>query len=345
MATQSHVEVHKFDMFKANVQDLLGEHPAHSVMSHLCLEEMGAGRSVLIDGIDAREDAGNPDRTTADATKDSSDASTYDLQDKDTRTEFYERDAIDQTFANYLLTKTPHNGIYKIRTQSTPQLIEWGHYFDEDEGWQHLVDPKGKEVNVGVRKIHKSRDILMGLAVTAPSVLRVTNDNDTFTAVNLPPSQIIPDLYQSEINIETLPSVICSKFDNVWYAKGEPIYCAISATTARYMRLNSRSQIHSNDFVRSYENFRLGNIPEIDGVTFIVLPDTFMSYFSGGFDNWFAWCPQAITKVTYKPMKVSEGISPDHRFDTAVYAREKCDFKRTDDLGVVVGDILAGSPP
>jgi hypothetical protein len=57
-------------------------------------------------------------------------------------------------------------------------------------------------------------------------------------------------------------------------------------------------------------------------------------------DTFFAWTPQAITKVTYKGMKVSEGISPDHRFDTAVYAREKIDFVRTDDRGVVVGDLI-----
>lgn len=327
MAIQSHPEVHKFDMFKANVQDLLGEHPNSSVVSHLCLEEMGAGKSVLLDAIDSLK---------------SEDAATMDLQAKDTRSEFYERDGVDQTFANYLLTKTPHNDIFKQRTQSLPQLIEWGHYFDEDEGWQHLIDPKGKEVNVGVRKIFKERDELFGGAVTAPNVMRTSNDSDTFVNVALPASQIVPDLKFSELNIESLPSVICEKFDDVWFAKGERIYCCISATAARNMRLNSRDKIHNNDFVRSYENFRLGNIPEIDGVTFIVMPNSYMSTFNGaGIDNWFAWCEKAITKVSYKGMAVSEGISPDHRFDTAVYAREKVDFRRTDDLGVVVGDFIA----
>ncbi|RKX36324.1 MAG: hypothetical protein DRP64_18715 [Verrucomicrobia bacterium] len=241
--------------------------------------------------------------------------------------------------------------------------------------------------------------------------------------MTLPASQIVADITYATLTIDTLPSVICEKFDDVWFAKGSPIYCAISSTAARHMRANSRSQIHSNDFVRSYDNFRTGNLPEIDGVTFIVMPNSFMGQFKGiadptlsgviasiddanpgaGYvemtdvahglhagqlvtiagtttwdgtftvysvptadtfviestgtgstttgtwtaggsteiDTWFAWCPQAITKVSYNPMKVSEGISPDHRFDTAVYAREKVDFKRTDDLGVVVGDIKA----
>jgi len=404
MATQSHVEVHKFEQFKANVQDLLGEHPAHSVVSHLCMEEMGAGKGVWIDGIDSL---------------DSADATTAALTAKATREGYYNTGT--ETWDAYKATKTPHMAVDKIRTQSLPQLNEWGHYFDEDEGWQHLVDPKGKEVNVGVRKLHKTRDELFGTGVVAPSVSRTSNASDTLASVVLPSTQIVADLKYSEVTIETLPSVICEKFDDVWFAKGSPIYCCISSTLARHFRANSRSQIHSNDFVRSYENFRTGDIPEIDGVTFVVMPNSYMSQFSGiasptksgtftaiapgggerlvsftdvahgllageavtiagdtawdgtydvvsvtadtfviesavsgatdtgtwtsggatAIDNWFSWCPQAITKVSYKPMKVSEGISPDHRFDTAVYAREKVDFVRTDDRGVVVGDIIS----
>ena len=411
-AAQSHVEVHKFEQFKANVQDLLGEHPAHSVLSGLCREESGAGKVCFIDGIDALE----------------SDNATSGAQSaKATREDYYNDSAatpVTQNFDNYMLTKTPHMGVEKVRTKSTPVLNEWGHYFDEDEGWQHLVDPKGKEVNVGVRKMHLKRDELFAGGVVAPVVQRTGNANDTIANVPLPASQIVLDLKYSEVDIDSLPAVICEKFDDVWFTKGMPIYCAISPTLARHFKANSREMIHSMDFVRSYDNFRRGDIPPVEGVQFIVMPSSFMGQFNGiadpsetgsftavndaspsagyivvsatahgllvgttvtlagsastfdgshvitavtagtftyastvtgstttgtwtaggatAIDNWFAWSPDAITKVSYTPMKISEGISPDHRFDTAVYARENVDFIRTDDRGVVVGDIIAG---
>lgn len=325
----AHQDTHKFEQFSANVKDLLGEHPAHSVLAHLCEEEMGSGKGVWLDGISAA---------------DSDDATRSALTAKATRMDFHQKAAENQTFANYLLTKTPAQDVSKIRTGSTPQLIEWGHYFDEDEGWQHLTDPKGKEVNVGVRKIHLSRDQAFVAGAIATVVSRKTSDNDTAHNVSLPASQALGDLTFAQISVDTLPNLICEKFDDVWFAKGQPIYCVISAKAARFMRQNSRNLIHSNDFVRSYDNFAKGEIPQIDGVTFVVMPSSFMAAFNGegAEDNYFSFVTPAITKVTYSGMKVSEGVSPDHRFDTAVYMREKLDFKRTDDLGVVVGDIVAG---
>jgi hypothetical protein len=321
-------DTHMFELFTDNVKDLLGEHPAHSILAHMCDEEAGSGKGVWLDAISA---------------KDSDDASSALLSAKDTVKKFHQRDSADQTWANFQKTLTPFMDVSKMRTWSAPQLVEWGHSFDEDEGWQHLIDPKSKVVHTGLRKIFKERDELFLLGVTAATVSRKTTDDETLHTVALPATQALDDMLYADVNVDTLPSMICEKFDNVWYAKGSPIYCAISATLARHFRKNSRNQIHNTDFVRSYEHFAQGSIPNIDGVTFVVLPNSMMNTIVGGdaVDSYVAWVPQAINRVMYSGFKTSTGTSILNREEQIVYMREKEDFKRIDDLGVVVGDIIS----
>jgi hypothetical protein len=317
-----------FEQFTDNVKDLLGEHPAHSILAHMCEEEAGSGKGVWIDGISAA---------------DSDDATSKALTDKDTLKEFNQLAAESQTWANYQKTLTPFNDVSKMRTWSAPQLIEWGHSFDEDEGWQHLVDPKSSVTNTGIRKIFKERDELFLTNVTAATVSRKSTDNETLHSVSLPASQTLDDMTYADVNVDSLPSMLCEKFDNVWYAKGSPIYCAISATLARHFRKNSRNQIHNTDFVRSYEHFAQGTIPNIDGVTFVVLPQSMMNTIvgAGAIDSYVAWVPTAVKRVMYSGFKTSTSVLGGQRDEISVYMREKEDFKRIDDLGVVVGDIVA----
>ena len=323
----AHQDTHQYEMFKANVKDLLGEHPAHDLLSGLCEEEAGGGKSVWIDGIDAEE---------------SEDADQYELKEKNTGVKFEQLPAGQKTFDNWQKTRTPFMEVSKQRTLSTPRIIEWGHRFDEDEGWQHLVDPKGKEVNVGVRKIFKGRDLQFLLGAAAPSVVRKGDADDDVHVISLPAGQALDPMAYADVNVDSLPSMICERFDNVWYAKGSPIYCAISATMARHFRQNSRSTINSTDFVSSYEHFKQGTLPQIDGITFIVLPISMMKAITGNGakDSYVAWVPPAINKVVYSSNKTSMGEDPSGRFETIVYLREKIDFKRIDDRGVVVGDIV-----
>jgi len=323
-----HQDTHTFEQFTDNVSDLLGEHPAHDILAGLCDEVKGGGKGTWLDGISAEE---------------SDDADSAVLSAEDNRVKFFQKTAGEQTWAEYQKTLTPHMNISKIRTFSAPWKNKWGHYFTEDEGWQHLCDPKGKEVNVGVRKIFKGRDTRFLVGAGAAVVSRKDDDNDTLHSVSLPASQTLDDMLYADVEINTLPSMICEKFDDVWYAKGMPIYCAISATLARHFRNNSRKEIHNRDFVRSYSHLAEGTIPDIDGVTFIVLPNSMMSTLVSGdaIDSYMAWSPQAINKISYSAFRTSEGVSPDHEFDTAVYMREVIDFKRVDDQGVVMGDIIA----
>lgn len=321
---------HWFEKFSANVQHILGEHPAHSVLSDLARPEQGAGESTWINGIDAYS---------------SDDATTKAFTADETLKKFHQLAGGSQTFAEWLLTRTPFNDVLKIKSLSASQLNEWGHAFsDSEDTWQNLADPKSTVVSVGMQKMHRKRDVLFGKGVTASSVSRRI-DGAAVASVSLPAAQTLAEITYANVNVDTVPALITESFDNVWFTKGMPIYCAISATMARHMRVNSRDKLHSTDFVRSYDAFRMGTIPEVEGVTFIVMPKEFMDAIKApagdAIDHYFAWSPNAISKVTYQGLKLNSGIDVGAKFNNQVYATEYCDFVRTDDKGVVLGNIVA----
>lgn len=327
MASQN---VHMFELFSDNITDMLGEHPNHSILAHLCEEEAGSGKGVWLPGLDP----GNSD-----------DAEGIELSAADTLKKFRQLDDASQSWDEFKKTLTPFMDVSKLMTWSSPQRNEWGHTIEEDEEWQEIADPKSSTVNTGMRKIFKKRDIRFLLGATAASVSRKDNDNDALYAMTLPASQTLDDMTFADVTVDTLPSMIRHKFSNVWYAIGMPIYCAISSTLAYNFRKNSRNQIHNNDFVNSYEHFRQGTIPTIEGVTFIEMPDSIMANITAAevVDSYVAWVPNAIKRVSYKAIKTSMGNSIMNRDATVIYVREKEDYKRIDDLGVVVGDIIAAA--
>lgn len=318
--------VTQYELFSDLVQTNLGEHPARSILTELTYSVPGGGESVLIDSI---------------LPKDSDDAATMATSAKNTREDYYNQNASNYTWDNYKATLTPFNAVVAQRTVSKPNLIEAGSYFREDNFLQ-IQDPRAREIETLTRKIFKADDRLVAQAILAPTVDRYLQATpDTISQVALPASQALNDMEYGDINVDTLPSAIKEKMDESWLAAGEPVYCVISPKTARMLRQDNT--VHSADFVRNYADlYRTGGLPEIDGVTFIVMPASFLAPFvgSGAVDTFFAWTPSAIASVLYSPFKVTTGVSLDHRADVVAYLRKSVDYKRTDDLGVVVGDII-----
>ena len=308
------------DLVKIN----LGEHPARSILAELCTQYPGEGKSTLIDSV-------LPDQAT--------DATTTEAVDLASREAFFNQASVDQTFESFKSTMTPYNKIPTARTISKPKLIEAGTYMS-DQDFLHIVDPKDYNVTVLTQKIFRSQDLLVGNAINAAAVDRYLNDTpDTVSSVSLAAEQALPDLNYADIDVDTLPSAIKEIMDNSWLSQGEPVYCAISSKTARMLRKDTT--VHNADFVRNYADlYRTGGLPQIDGVTFVVMPTAYMKLFTSALDCIFAWTPSAIANVVYSPFEVSTGISPDHRFDWVAYLRSTQDYKRIDDKGVVVGDIV-----
>ena len=324
---------HWYPYYDKAVTQIYNEHPAHSILSQLARVVAGKGENTWLSSIDA----GNSD-----------DASTKNFTLDATLKKFHQLDGGSQTFAEWLNTRTPFNDVSKLQTFSQAQLIDWGHsYSDAEDTWQNICDPKNDTLNVGMQKMHKQVDINFGKAVTATGVSRKI-DGAGIATVNLPASQILPDLTYAEVNVDTLPAMINEVMGNAWFTTGMPIYCAISTTTARHLKKNSSNELRSTDFIASYAEFQNGTIPKVEGVTFIVLPKAFMEEIKAvegvvagdQTDHYFAWSPQAIAKVPYQALKTSIGPDAGGKFNDVAYVREFVDFVRTDDNGVVLGDIV-----
>ena len=313
----------QFELFGQMIEVAIGEHPARSILAELAMERPGSGKMTLIDSVDPAA---------------SDDAQTMLTSDKYTREEYFSQDSANQTWDSFKGTMTPYMDVITQRTLSKPHLVEAGSYWREED-FLNITDPKSYDIDVLTRKVFREEDLLFGKAVTAATVDRyLKGSEDTITSVPLPASQALPDMLYSDITVDTLPSAIKEKFDDAWIAAGQPIYCAISSRTARMLRKDPT--VHSADFVRNYADlYRTGGLPEIDGVTFIVLPTGYMANFTTELDTLFAWTPSAVARVMYDPFKVSTGVSEDHRFDVVGYLRKTVDFKRITDAGVVVGDI------
>lgn len=320
--------------FINTLQRVIGEHPAHNILAGLTRPVKGGGESTWIPGIDAYA---------------SDDASIKSYADDDTLKKFHQLAGGSQTFAEWLKTRTPFNNTVKINSLSSAQLIDWGHTWNltEDDDWITVVDPKSADMGVCAQKIHKTLDIDFAQAVIASTVQRKVADS-AVAAISLPATQIMADLTYATATVDTIPAMIRETLGNAYLAAGMPVYCAVSTTLARNLKKNDSDLLRSRDFIASYKEFREGTLPTVEGVTFIEMPKTFMEAVkapegiaSGDqTDHYFAWCPQAIASVSYKPLMIDIAEDPGAKFDEVAYVRQLQDFVRTDDKGVVVGDIV-----
>ena len=320
--------------FKGTLKAVIGGHPAHNLIAGLGRPEQGGGESTWINGIDVEA---------------SDEASIASYASDPTLRKFYEMSGGSQTFANWLLTRTPNDGTVKIATLSEANRIEWGHSWSvtEDGDWISIVNPKSADMDVCARKIHKQLDVEFGKAVIAATVSRKVSGAGV-AAIPMPASQVIGDLTYAQADVDSIPAVLHEKFGNAYMTPGSPVYCAVSTTLARNLKKNDSDLFRSRDFIASYKEFREGTLPTVEGITFIEMPKAMMEAIkpvegtSSGdqTDHYFAWAPQAVAAVDYVPLKVEIAEDAGARFQEVGYVSQFIDFVRTDDKGVVVGDIV-----
>jgi hypothetical protein len=320
--------------FINTIQRVIGEHPAHHLLAQNSRPVKGGGESTWIPGVDAYA---------------SDDASIASYADDETLKKFHQLDGGSQTFAEWLKTRTPFNDTVKINSLSSAELIEWGHTWNltEDDDWITVVDPRSSDMGVCAQKIHKTLDIQFAQAVIATTVQRKVGGT-AVAAISLPASQVMADLTYATATVDTIPAMIRETLGNWYVTAGMPVFCAVSTTLARNLKKNDSDLLRSRDFIASYEEFKNGTLPSVEGVTFIEMPKQFMEAVkapegvaSGDqTDHYFAWCPEAVASVSYKPMMLNIDEDPGAKFDEVAYVRQLQDFVRTDDKGVVVGDIV-----
>lgn len=326
--------------FVNNLRVLIGEHPSHNLIADLLRPVNGGGESTWIPGV-------NPVA--------SDDAATKAFYDDATMKKYYESGDT-QDFDAWIATRTPHMATQKETTFSEGQLVDWGNSWNltEDADWLTIVDPKSADMQVCAQKMHKAFDVIAGKGIAAASVQRKIKDmggtqaTPTLTTVSLPTTQVLPDLVYADANVDTIPSAICEIMGNAYMTAGMPIYCAISTTLARNLKKNDNDAFRSRDFISSYSDYRNGTFQPVEGVTFIVMPKTYMDAVlapeaqaqDARQDHYFAWSPQAVANVNYDPLRINMDNDPGAKFNEVAYASQILDAVRTDDLGVAVGEIV-----
>ncbi len=303
---------HQFD---DNVKDLAGS-PSRSLLKELVDQDSKQGSIAYLD------------YEKPDAAKGASD-----LKTKKTR-KTYEADAT-KTLAKFNAIFTPHDETTKERTLIAPQLIEYGHNFDEDVDILHIVSPKNPTIRNLGRNVFTDEDNLIIGGISAASVGRVTaaSANEiTATSIALADvdngNQIIETENVGFISVDDI-GLIRERME-LSYVDSK-VYCLISPTDKRLMRKNNKD-LANRDFVGSDHYFKTGELPEIDGVCFIPHP-----LITAG--TFYAFTRESVVLNTFMGLRSDLSREGTMRFSHQAYIREKLDCKRVDDLLVVHGTV------
>jgi hypothetical protein len=258
-------------------------------------------------------------------------AQTMELTSKPTYRGFEDNSSKD--FAAWNKIHTPFMNTEYQRTLSTPQLIEWGHFFDEDEQLLDVIDPTNRLLWAGMRSIFKARDELFLNALQAPTVQRVNGSSSnevTPVGVSFPQEQQIQSAQADKFLVEDISHIRMIFEQN--YVSDEMPMALISPRTKR-MLIDLNDKIFDYNFVsRNSQWFETGELPEIYGVVFMVsplVPD----------NKVLAYTRSGLVWNTAKGMNSDLSKVPLIREGTQAYIREKVDCKRIDDKKVVWMDI------
>jgi len=309
-------------MYTDRVKELAGSQ-SRSLLKELIGFQKAGGRTCFLDGV---------------APGDEADLGL--LSAKNTSREYFDRDAVDQTHANYMLTRTPHHDIEKVRTHFVAKIIEWGHYFDEDEDVLIMTSPVVKAMPQGMKRIFKKEDYLILTAGMAATVNRGRDDDDdvSLEAVAMPASQIMDDIGYDTVNLNWVDE-LAERFENKFV--DEPIICVISPSVKTALLKSDRKVIQSLDFVTAKDYFATGKLPNISGISFLVHPMIKSLAPAGSIDTYLAFTREGLTWGEWKARKTDIGIDYSGRAEMVAYTREKANCVRDDDSRVVIGDLVA----
>jgi hypothetical protein len=299
---------HQFD---DNIKELAGS-PNRSILKALVSQDNKQGAIAYLD----YEKPGTAKGSTA-------------LSAKSTRKN-YEADG-SKTLAKFNAIFTPHDETVKQRTLIAPQLIEYGHNFDEDVDILHIVSPQNSTIKNLNRSVFTDEDNLIIAGISAANVGRVTSasaNEITASTISLPGTQAITTENVGYISSDDIGKI--RERMELAYADSK-VYCLISPTDKRLMRKNDKN-LSNTDFVGSSRYFETGELPDIDGVCFIPHP-----LITAG--SFYAFTSESVVLNTFMSLRSDLSREGTMRFSHQAYIREKLDCKRVDDLLVVHGTV------
>ena len=321
--------------FERNLRALIGAHPARSIIGELSRAVAGGGEEFWLPSVDAK----------------ASDAAVRKVFYDDKTMKAYYESGGTEDFANWMLTRTPHNAVHKLSNLSEAQLIDWGHSWNptEDGDWLTIVNPKSQDMQTCARKVHEQIDLAFGVAVCQHEVQRKIRGS-AVAGVQLPASQKVATMTYAQVTVDSMAAAIREIMGENYIGSSMPVYCAISPAVARALKASSSELVRSRDFIKNYASYEKGDLPDIEGVHFVEVPKSLMdqiradsstTFDGASVDHFFAWTPEAIAKVNYEPLTIQMANDPGAKFHEVAYVSQLIDYVRTDDLGVVRGEITA----
>lgn len=233
--------------------------------------------------------------------------------------------------------ETPFHEIERERTLAFPGLVEWAHWFDEDEDIFELSSPVSKTLEQGMRKIWRDQDAAVITALAKAAVPRRKYLETSGVAdTAFPADQIIDDVETEGAAFSTRHiSAIMKKFEEN-YVLTDKVFILIHPLHKQQIIDEQGKQILSRDFVNSYDFFMGRPLPDIYGAHLVVHP-------LAPQDRVIAWVKRGVRWVQFKPLHVTSGTLPQYRFHNVLYVREKASAVRVDDKLVVWCDLVAPS--
>lgn len=308
--TENHYKI----MYSESLTDLSG-HKSKSLLRETVRNENKKGEAVFFDAVSPEDDANE----TAFASLDG-----------------YRKDYEDigsPTLSDWTNIQTPHMEINRERTYLAPVQLEAAHWFRKKDNIA-LLSHEDSSVNKMLRKkIVRKRDKLVYDALFASSVSR-GKDAANLSSVSFPAGQIMADITAyANFDVDVFGQILEMLEDQ--YIEGERVFMAISPTLKRYLKENSRGEIHNQDFV-SKKHLETGDLPDIDGIHIICDPQ--VDSYAGAKDHAFvAWTEEALVYNTFDPLEVEFGPVASQRFSKVLYLEEYTNAVRIDDNRVIHG--------
>ena len=236
--------------------------------------------------------------------------------------------------ADWQALQTPHMNVAKNKVIVSPYENLWAHWFRKKDNIGEAANKDSKILKQGMKKIYQKQDDWILNALSRSTEQR-GKDATSAASIAFPSANQITE-GDGIFDMDTILQIQEIYEGN--YLGGEKIFCAISPSAKRALINASGDKLRSTDFVDSSSYFKTGNLPDIEGVHFIVHPN--VTAFSGGAtDAFFCWTEDAIMFNQFDAFETDLGEVASQKFNKVLMLSEYFGTCRLDDSAIIQGSL------
>lgn len=256
------------------------------------------------------------------------------------RREWENMEASLKTFENDKARQTPHQDVDFYQTLIEPILNDTGHEFETEDELLEACDPTSATIMLLVSAFKRSRNMQMIAALKAASTTRKMLDlasaSGTFGQIvnktvdwnsTAYKNNFITTANQGYFSLKDDAPLVRAALDAAGVSDKTRVPCLINPHDFAQTCINSFDKWADIPYVTK-QDVENGTMPDAFGLSFIKCNEIPKG-------KMYAWLPQAIAYVPWKPLEQKLGEDPRYKFHPTFYAKEAQGFARIDDLGVV----------